>query len=412
MVLGVFFVTCAWAGESNYQPFIVGERAAGMGGAVVAMADGMDACFYNPAGLGREERNSISVNGTLYGIQNFSTKDAAFPGEEFDISSFVTIPTGLSAVKKLREGTAASFSVFVPAQSSAREIKAFPDRQHYYNYSHDDQMLLLGPSIGQVVNEKLSIGASVFGIYQTASDFQNLYWGDYSYTYTANYKYSVMGVVGTVGAQYQFSTDWFVGIAVTTPSGTVDGNGRIQLSQVMGDEHIASADSLYLDDMDADNGLPAHVRLGLGWQKKGVGSAGLDVTHHLSRNYKWMEGLQDGEAVTIWQERKAVTDVQLGGEYWVRNRYPLRAGFFTSFSSATDLDVEDTSTPNQIDLYGVTTSVGVVGENVILNFGLSYVWGEGDAFGNRLDAVGDLQPVITKTKENSLYAFASTTYRF
>ena len=410
--LGIFLATRAGAGEANYQPFIVGERAAGMGGAVVATADGMDACFYNPAGLGREDRNSISVNGTLYGIQNFSTKDAAFPGEELDISSFVTIPTGLSAVRKLRDGTAASFSVFVPTQSNAREIKAFPERKHYYNYSHDDQMLLLGPSIGQVVNEKLSIGASVFGIYQTVSDFQNLYWGDYSYTYTANYKYSVIGVVGTVGAQYQFSKDWFVGIAVTTPSGTLDGSGRIQLSQVQGDEHIAIADAQYVDELDADNGLPAQVRLGFGWQRKGVGSAGLDVTHHLARNYKWMDGTQDGEDLTIWQKRQAVTDVQLGGEYILRNRYPLRAGFFTSFSSATDLDVEDTSTPNQIDLYGVTTSMGVVGENVILNFGLSYVWGEGEAFGNRLDGGGDLQPIITKTKENSLYAFASTTYRF
>ena len=60
----------AWAGEANYQPYVVGERAAGMGGAVAATADGMDACFYNPAGLGHETRDSISVNGTLYCIQS------------------------------------------------------------------------------------------------------------------------------------------------------------------------------------------------------------------------------------------------------------------------------------------------------------------------------------------------------
>ena len=176
-----------------------------MGGAVAATADGMDACFYNPAGLGTEKRDSISVNGTLYGIQNFETKDAAFPGEDFSISSFATIPTGLSAVRKLKDGTVASFSVFVPSQSKAREIQAFPARQHYYNYSQDEQTLQLGPSIGHVVNERLSVGASVFGIYQTASEFQNLYWGDYSYTDTINYKYSVLGVIGTLGIQYRFS---------------------------------------------------------------------------------------------------------------------------------------------------------------------------------------------------------------
>ena len=61
---------CA-AGEANYQPYVVGERAAGMGGAVTATADGMDACFYNPAGLGYETRDSLSVNGALYGLQTY-----------------------------------------------------------------------------------------------------------------------------------------------------------------------------------------------------------------------------------------------------------------------------------------------------------------------------------------------------
>ena len=107
--------TWAWAGEANYQPYVVGERAAGMGGAVAATANGMDACFYNPAGLGRETSDSISVNGALYGIQSYETRDASFPGEDFQVSSFATIPTGLSAVRKLRAGTAAAFSVFVPS---------------------------------------------------------------------------------------------------------------------------------------------------------------------------------------------------------------------------------------------------------------------------------------------------------
>ncbi len=402
----------AWAGEANYQPYVVGERAAGMGGAVVATADGMDACFYNPAGLGGEVRDSISVNGNLYGIQNFETEDAAFPGEDFSISSFATIPTGLSAVKKLKKGTVAAFSVFVPSQSSAREIQAFTDRQHYYNYSQDEQTLCMGPSIGHVVNERLSVGASVLGVYQTASEFQNLYWGDYSYTYTANYKYTVLGVLGTVGAQFKLADEWSGGITLTTPSARLSGNGTIQMSEVMGDSAVAGAGSLYYEDLDADNGLPAQMRAGIGWRRAGVASAGLDLTHHLSSRYDWMDGEQDGEAVVVRQEREAVTDVQVGGEYVLRKRYPVRAGFFTSFSSAPDLDPDGTSALSQIDLYGVTASVGSIGENVVMNLGLSYVWGNGDAFGTRLNQMEELETVVTDTTESGLYAFASTAYRF
>lgn len=411
-MLGVWAAGAARAGEANYQPFIVGERAAGMGGAVAATADGMDACFYNPAGLGGEERDSISVNGTLYGIQNLETKDAAFPGEDIKVSSFATIPTGLSAVKKLKDGTVAAFSVFVPSQSSAREIKAFPENQHYYNFSQDEQTLQLGPSIGHVVNKRLAIGASVFGVYQTASEFQNLYWGDYAYTYTANYKYSVIGVLGTLGAQYQFADEWFAGLTLATPSATLEGSGSIQLSEVLADAAAADAGSVYLEDLDADNGLPAQVRAGIGWQRPGTGSAGLDITHHLSSSYDWMDGLADGETFAIRQRREAVTDVQAGGEYILRKRYPVRAGVFTSFSSAPDLDPAGETTQSQIDLYGVTASLGAIGENVVMNAGLSYVWGRGDALGVSLDEAGDLQSVVTETSESGLYAFASTAYRF
>jgi long-chain fatty acid transport protein len=402
----------AAAGEANYQPFIVGERAAGMGGAVAATAEGMDACFYNPAGLARETRDSISVNGTLYGVQNFETKDAAFPGEDFSISSFATIPTGLSAVRRLGDGTAAAFSVFVPSQSSAREIQAFQQNQHYYNYSYDEQTLYLGPSLGRTVNDRLSWGVSVFGVYQTASEFQNLYWGDYAYTYTANYKYSVIGVVGTLGAQYRLTDEWWTGVTFTTPSATLSGDGRVQVSEVQGDAAAAGAGAAYFEDLDADNGLPARARVGLGWRRADVGSAGLDITHNFPRDYNWMDGSQDGESITIRQEREGVTDVQVGGEVIVRKRYPIRAGFFTSFSSAPDLDPAEPSTPNHVDLYGVTASVGSIGESVILNFGVSYVLGDGDAFGTRLDAAGDLETVVSETRERSFYVFASTAYRF
>ena len=67
---------------------------------------------------------------------------------------------------------------------------------------------------------------------------------------------------------------------------------------------------------------------------------------------------------------------------------------------------------NQVDLYGVTASVGSVGKNVVVNFGLSYAWGEGDALGTRLDADGALESFVSRTRESGLYAFASTAYRF
>ena len=60
----------------------------------------------------------------------------------------------------------------------------------------------------------------------------------------------------------------------------------------------------------------------------------------------------------------------------------------------------------------MTVSVGSIGENVVANMGLSYVWGAGESFGTQFDGAGDLQTIVTDASEGGLYAFASTAYRF
>jgi hypothetical protein len=399
------------AGEANYQPFIVGDRAAGMGGAVTATAGGMDACFYNPAGLGGETGSSISVNGTLYGFQQFREENAAYPGDDIQVSSFVTIPTGLSSIHRLREGTVLAFSMFVPSYLNAREIQAFPDRDHYYNFSQDEQTFQFGSSIGHVLNDRWSVGASVFGVYQTASQFENIYWGDYDFSYSANYKYSVVGVIGTLGVQCRLDRGWSLGLALTSPSIRLFGDGSAQFSKSTSGE-AAEAESLYYEDLDADNGIPALLRFGIGWREPGVASFGLDVTHHLETRYDWLSGSVDGAELKYPWKREAVTDVQFGGEYIVNRIYPLRAGFFTSFSSAPEVDPEADGGQSRIDLYGLTASVGIIREHIVMNFGLSVVLGSGDGVGSEFTETGEVVPAITKLTENSLYGFASTAYRF
>ena len=109
--------------------------------------------------------------------------------------------------------------------------------------------------------------------------------------------------------------EWAAGLAFTTPAATLSGNGSIQMSEVLGDAQVADAGAVYYDDLDADNGLPAQLRAGLGWQRPGVGGFGIDATHHWARDYDWMSGGSGDDALAIRQSRRAVTDLQVGGEY-------------------------------------------------------------------------------------------------
>jgi long-subunit fatty acid transport protein len=396
------------AGEANYQPYIVGERAPGMGGAVCATAEGMDAAFYNPAGLGRVQRNSISVNGTFYGLQHYKTDDTLFPGEALGVDSFITIPAGISGVNRLGANAVGAFSVFVPSQSSAKEIRAFAEREHFYNSSYDEQTLWAGPSLGYQVNDRLTLGASVFVVYQNVSQFNNLYWGDYAYSYAVNYDYASWGLLAAIGAQYRLAEHWSVGLTVLSPSLALYGTGRWQEHAVLSDGSARNADSIYLENLDAVNGLPTQLKLGVAWQLPRKITLGADVTHHFARSYDVLS--HDEEALR--RHRQAITDVQAGAEYYINGRFPVRAGAFTSFSAAPDVDPSDKYAMPHVDLYGLTASVGLESEHLIVNAGLNYIFGSGEALGRTFAGDKTLQGAVTHTGEQALYFFLSTAYLF
>ena len=66
--------------DTNYQNFLLGDRAAGMGGAVAATTDDLDACYYNPAGLARVAGSRIALSVSLYGLQGIRIADGLGEG--------------------------------------------------------------------------------------------------------------------------------------------------------------------------------------------------------------------------------------------------------------------------------------------------------------------------------------------
>ncbi|MFN2351330.1 MAG: outer membrane protein transport protein [Kiritimatiellia bacterium] len=163
----VMGLLCGWlaagaaSAQYNYQNYLVGDRAAGMGGAAAASAEGVDACYYNPAGLAQMRGNSLSLSGSLYGKQAYRSQDGMFPGEDARYNSFVTIPTTVGGVWKMRERLTLAFSVLVPERMAYNELRSFRDNTHVYNYSADEQMLWFGPSAAWQVDERLSCGVSL-----------------------------------------------------------------------------------------------------------------------------------------------------------------------------------------------------------------------------------------------------------
>jgi len=87
--------------ESNFQPYIVGGRAAGMGGAFTALSDDGSGGYHNPGGLAFTRTSSLSFSVNAYGVVGGTVKDALGDGNDFVYRDLNVIPVATSGIKKL-----------------------------------------------------------------------------------------------------------------------------------------------------------------------------------------------------------------------------------------------------------------------------------------------------------------------
>ena len=404
-------VATARADDMNYQNYIIGDRAPGMGGAVAASADSVDAAYYNPAGLAHSRSNQVSVSASLYGVQERRIENAFGPGEDLDARSFVTVPSAVGSVYRLGPSLVGAFSVLVPYDYSAHEMASDGELGHRNLYSAQDRVLWVGPSVGWTAGPDLSLGVSVFGVYRTLSRFISIYWQDEALLYSDDQKIDALSAVVLLGAQYRLAEHWRAGLVLQPPSQPILGSGSFQAQAVAGSGTGDDGNSSFAADLDARYDMPGRMTVGLGWNDARWG-CGLDVTHHFALQYVAFKGWDEGgNRVRQESEADAVTDINLGAEYVYLDRYPLRAGFFTSFSAAPEAEVGATHRTGGTDLYGVTASVGRRGPSILTNVGISYVMGSGEALGWE-ESGGEAQQSVVDAEERQCYLFLNTSHVF
>ena len=399
----------ASATDGRYRDFVIGERAGGMGGAAIAVATDVDAIFYNPAGLAHSQGDSISLSANLYGLEHHRTKGALDWGEDDKSDTFVTIPGAMGGVARLSDDWVSGFGVFAPKQEKRHLIAADGSRRNFNHGDYNDQTLWIGPAVAWApADSRLSLGAGLFAVYRDCSVSQSAFQAGV-YTMNGAIDLAVLGVLASVGAQYDLGDGWSVGAMIQSPNLRVWDSGTLSINGV-DNEDVAPEFGIYSTDVRADNYIPCQLAVGIGRTVPGVWGFALDAIYHPSKNFDFMRWNINGIAVSQPIRLHSVLDMSLGGEYIVKERYPIRAGLYSGFSSVrVPNDPEDTDfITTDVDMYGVTFSVGRRGDNMSVNFGIDYAFGEGHDLGN-----GN-----TSDKSRSdcdrrvLLAIVSTTYYF
>jgi hypothetical protein len=226
------------AAAGNEDSFLFGERAVLVGGAIVATTNDTAALWYNPAGLGENARDRVEISGTA-----FTLRSRTIPGglaldlpsgrSEFEIASreVFAVPAALAVARHVGDRISIAAGVFV-SEEDLFQFKAehqVADNAIALDVAGALEGSLiryhLGAGIGYRVSPRVSIGATLFGIYEDYREFRKLFaTATSSGAYTSTFFQRLVDARATrygaellVGAQLDAGGGWRIGITARSP---------------------------------------------------------------------------------------------------------------------------------------------------------------------------------------------------
>ncbi len=374
--------TSALAAYSNYNSILIGDQAAGMGGAAVAVEqDASAGAWYNPANLGALKGQSFSASvgiykkfATSFGASNDVIKEALRANQGF----FQAIPSSTGSVVRpdkmewLKDYTL-TLSILVPEYDSFRgDITSTSTNTS--TLSLMDQTLWVGAAISRAVSGTEFAGATVY--YTSRSMTQTI--NERSYNSSTDYEiYSEErtikqnGIVAILGYLKNINDFWKWGVSFRAPSIHVAGSGTYSENKITNGTLITPKE---LPDLSSKATIPPRLALGFAYNDREKWLWALDITAYGAVQYKDLESDAIAESI----EHKAVVNFSLGAEYQWREWFKLRGGVFTNLSSHPDPDPTKVhGQGDRVDQYGFSANAAMKSGNIEYTFGGYFSGGSG-----------------------------------
>lgn len=413
--------------DGHYQDVLLGERAAGMGGASIALANEATGSIYNPAGIVVDKSTLIQLSMSAFRWRRKKTAVADICGQtiEDDESALFGFPASLGFVKpfgtKLRQ--AIGLALLVPAvekttqayladdaNRGARRIDLggsdwVVDRVFIGTLSYalrPWKRVQLGVSVGLAVRD--ASRASLTNFVLTNPNLDPTV--EVSYL---NADVAIWNLFLQLGVIIEPIDGLRVGLTFTTPYLRLSGKGRLDYLEAFRDPADPSnidpgtASLLTADDAEFYWKVPFKLGLGLAYQRPRF-TVAADVKLHgaVSRYDVFTHpALPTSDRVT--NERRWVVNVNLGTEVWVwRDKLALRAGFFTNFSSQPEPDLTQlVEGAERIDLFGGTFGAAYrTNKASVLALNVQVQYGRGDRA--RLQVHPNADPTAPLTADFSI----------
>lgn len=434
--------TSAYARDLSRQSFLIGEQAAGMGGAYTSMVGDPASSYYNPAGLGGLYNQAISLSASAYwmaledyeGVVDHTTDAGERIIVDADSMTFSTFPASVVYLLPLDSHKdpeafhhVLAFSLLVP-QYDEVDAEVFMPRAASLPLEVKASFLIeaatywAGPSYAFSVGGRFRAGVSLFVLTHlleeqvkvsskvAVEDDQGSWLDMYSAVSSERSAACVTALI-QAGLQVDITDRFTLGFSVRSPTfGTLYSDvsvlsfnswymegGRPNPTPLSG-----YVDRIETSDVEMEYRLPLMLALGAGYRVPDSWALALDVSFHLPTDpYRIFDGPlvypKDAAGNPIPDANRAldpstrtkskwVFNANLGAEFNIAGDYRARLGFFTDLSSvdhnfydANNLRGQAVILPS-LNRFGASLGLAMIGDWSTSSFNLVYVLGVGETF--------------------------------
>lgn len=369
------------AQNRNLQSLVIGDQAAGMGGAYTSLFHDPSAnAYYNPAGFAFSESTAVSASVGVYkkfDLQYNADRDFLTASFNMNQGFFRAIPASTSATYRdsehpfLADATLA-FSILVPQHEEfSGDVARGLDFVNRLSYRHES--LWVGGSLAKKIDQNSSLGISIFYTAHTS-----LVERSYRYEPTARYDFEsrvtkANNLVTIMGYQKSLNEKNRFGLSLILPSLKIAGFGERDLfninSGAMLQEQQQQLSSTYL--------VPGQINVGISSQltDKWLLSFDLRVNQALAQMDFADADFADNYSINN------ITNFSIGSTYQILSNWDWRFGIFTDYSPhAAQLISVNQGQADHMNQFGFSSNLAYRKKNLEYTFGGYYVGGTGHAW--------------------------------
>lgn len=432
------FASTVSADEYHYRDILVGDRAAGLGGAYTAIADDASGLYYNPAGVVYASTPKISGSVNAYNYKTTEYSNLNSSGHKWTRKSSGMVANYFGVVQPLGNSSV-GFSIAIPnydLEDQSDEFSNFKASnrlntalgintidKNLIDFNNEDNTTLAGVSYAQAVSDTFSLGLTLYG-YMRKKETSNWQYikatgtqgkdgnGNtptiFEGTVYQKIQTEEFGLQPRFGLMWAPAPKWSVGLMAQTTFILSQSPEARNYARYSACEQDAGNSNQYTDCTTYDGNID---QLDLGQANsptlKDTKDNDLPFETNLGVAYFASDALlytADFSYATKTDVYEATWNVAGGAEYFLNQSWALRGGLYTN-NANTKSDVSSTK-QDHVNLYGGSFSMTRYTKGSNITAGINYSTGSGEA--DLFNGSSRVQNV----KVNSVNLFISTSASF